>query len=64
MFIAAILTIVAWFIAAKEALDLDWVQTIVTVILGWIALMLISFLGALVLGMLGYGAAALWGLFS
>lgn len=64
MFIAAILTIVAWFIAAKEALDLDWVQTIITVFLGWVALILVSYLGSLVLGMLGYGAAALWGLFS
>ena len=33
MVIAAILLIVAWFIAAKEALDLDWVKTIITVIL-------------------------------
>ena len=62
MFIAAIATIVAWFIAAKEALDLEWLQTIVTVILGGIALFVITLLAGLILGMLGFGAAALGGL--
>jgi hypothetical protein len=37
LFITAIATIAAWFIAAKEALDLEWLQTIITVVLGWIA---------------------------
>jgi hypothetical protein len=63
MVIAAIATIVAWLMAAKEALDLEWVQTIVTVILGWIALFVITALAGIVLGMLGFGAAALGGLF-
>ena len=62
MFIVAILTVVAWFIAAKEALDLDWVQTIVTVFLGFIVMMLITLLAGLILGALGFGAAALGGL--
>lgn len=61
MFIAAILLVVAWFIAAKEALDLEWGQTILTVILGWIALIVVSFIGALFLGLMGYGAAAVGG---
>ena len=61
MVITAILTIVAWFMAAKEALDLDWVQTIVTVVLGWIALFVVTFLAGVVLGILGFGAAALGG---
>jgi len=61
MVIAAILMVVAWFIAAKEALDLDWVQTIITVILGWVALMVVLFFSGLVLGLLGFGAAALGG---
>jgi hypothetical protein len=61
--IAGILTIVAWFIAAKEALDLEWVQTIVTVFLGFIVMVVITLLAGLVLGALGFGAAALFGLF-
>lgn len=61
MIIATVLMIIAWFMAAKEALDLEWVQTIVTVILGWIALFIITSLGAMILGLLGFGAAALFG---
>jgi len=64
MIIAAIATIVAWFIAAKEALDLDWGQTIITVILGWIALFIITAISGFVLGMMGFGAAALGGMFN
>lgn len=62
--IAVLLMIVAWFIAAKEALDLEWLQTIVTVFLGWLVLVVISIvIGGLVLGLLGLGAAAVGGLF-
>jgi hypothetical protein len=64
MILAAIATIVAWFIAAKEALDLDWGQTIITVILGWIALFIITAISGVVLGMMGFGAAAVGGLFN
>ena len=60
--LAAIATIVAWFIAAKEALDLDWGQTIITVILGWIALFIITAISGVVLGIMGFGAAAVGGL--
>ena len=62
MVIAAILLVVAWFIAAKEALDLDWVKTIITVILGWLALIVITAIAAIVVGLLGFGGAALGGL--
>jgi hypothetical protein len=62
MIIAAILLIVAWFIAAKEALDLDWVKTIITVILGWITLIVITAVAVFVVGLLGFGGAALGGL--
>ena len=64
MVVAAILMVVAWFIAAKEALDLEWLQTIITVILGWIALMVVMAIVGVVLGMFGLGAAALGGLFN
>ena len=58
---AAIAGLFSWFIAAKEALDLDWTQTIVTVLLGWAAIMAITFFTTLILGILGLGAAGLAG---
>lgn len=60
--LTAILLIVAWFIAAKEALDLEWGQTILTVIAGWIAVWVVMAIGAALLGLLGFGAAAVGGL--
>jgi hypothetical protein len=63
MIIAVIAMIVAWFVAAKEALDLEWLQTIVTVFLGWLALVVVRFLiGGLVLSVFGLGAVAVGGL--
>ena len=62
MVIAAILLVVAWFVAAKEALDLDWVKTIITVILGWVSLIVITAIAGRVVGLLGFGGAALGGL--
>ena len=62
MIVAAIAMAVAWFVAAKEALDLEWGQTIITVILGWSALMIIMAISGVVLGIMGFGAAALGGL--
>jgi len=61
MIVAAILLVVAWFIAAKEALDLEWLQTFITIILGWIALIVVVAIGGVIIGMLGLGAAALGG---
>jgi hypothetical protein len=61
MVIAVILMVIAWFVAVKEALDLEWVQTIVTVILGWVALVVIMIVAGVVLGLLGLGAAAVGG---
>ena len=63
MIIAVLAMIVAWFMAAKEALDLEWLQTIVTVFLGWLALVVVSLvIRGLVLGALGLGAVAVGGL--
>jgi hypothetical protein len=61
--IAVLLLIAAWFVAAKEALDLEWLQTIITIFLGWVALMIVVIIGGLIIGLLGFGAAALGGLF-
>jgi hypothetical protein len=58
--IATVLMIIAWFIAAREALDLGWVQTIVTVILGWLAQFVITTgVAGLVLGLLELSGAAM-----
>ena len=56
---AVILSIVAWFIAVKEALDLDWGGTIVTVVIGWIVLFLVSLVAGGIMALLGLGAAGL-----
>jgi len=46
-------TIVSWLIAAKEALDLDWPKTVLTVLLGWLAQFVITTAaGGLALGLL------------
>lgn len=60
--LAWILGLIAWFMAAREALDLEWVQTIVTVIMGWIVMFVITLATGLVLGALGFGAALVGGL--
>jgi hypothetical protein len=55
VFVALILGLIAWLVATKEALDLTWLQTIVSVILGFVVLVVIMFvvqaalIGALVL---------------
>jgi quinol-cytochrome oxidoreductase complex cytochrome b subunit len=60
--IAAIMGLLSWLVAMKEALDLEWVQTIVTVILGWLAVFVVTFIAAAVLGMVGLTIAAVGGL--
>ncbi len=61
---AVLLGLFAWFIAAKEALDLDWAQTFVTVIVGWVVMFVISvFVGGAIIGTLGLGAAVAKGIF-
>jgi len=60
--LAVVMLIISWLVAAKEALDLGWLQTGVTVLLGWIAQFLITtVITALALGLLGLIAAALGG---
>jgi hypothetical protein len=60
--LATVMLIISWLVAAKEALDLGWLQTGFTVLLGWIAQFLITtFITAFVLGLLGLFADALGG---
>ncbi|MGA9347351.1 MAG: YIP1 family protein [Anaerolineae bacterium] len=58
---AWVLGLISWFVAAKEALDLEWVQTIVTVIVGWVVVFVIVFIGGLIVAALGFTAAAVRG---
>jgi hypothetical protein len=60
---ALAMMVVAWFVAAREALDLGWIQTGVTVFLGWLAQLVITIVvAALVLDLFESGAAAMGGL--
>jgi hypothetical protein len=61
LLVAGLLWLVASFVATKEALDLEWVQTIVTVIIGWLVFAAIMVAGGIVLGLLGLDAAGLGG---
>jgi hypothetical protein len=54
-----IMLIISWFVAAKEALDLDTGQTIITVILGWVAFGIIMAIGSMILNLIGWTAAGL-----
>ncbi len=60
--VAWLLGLAAWFLAAKEALDLEWPQTVITVVLGWIALFVISLITGGILALLGLGTAAARGI--
>jgi hypothetical protein len=61
--LGVILWLIAAFIAAKEALDLEWLQTVVTVFLGLIAYLVVLALAGFVLVALGIAGAVLFGVF-
>ena len=58
-FLAGIAGLVSWFIAAKEALDLEWPQTIGTVLIGWVAGLVISLVASAILGVFGIAGAGI-----
>lgn len=58
-FLAGIAGLVAWFIAAKEALDLEWPQTIGTVVIGWVASLIISMIAGAILSVFGLAGAGI-----
>ncbi|MCJ7738089.1 MAG: YIP1 family protein [Anaerolineae bacterium] len=55
--IAGVLGFVSSLIAAKEALDLEWVQTIITVIIGAVAQFIVMAVAGVFLGILGLTSA-------
>jgi len=48
--VTSIWTLVASFYASREALDLDSTKTIITLVIGWVIIMVISFVVAALLG--------------
>jgi hypothetical protein len=62
--IAGLLGLAAWLIAAKEALDLEWTQTIITVVVGAVVNWIIIGIAAAILGLFGIAAAGVGGMFS
>lgn len=58
-----VLWLVSAFIAAKEALDLEWLQTIITVFLGFVVYFVIMFFAGAVLLALGVAGASVLGVF-
>ena len=64
LLVATLLGLIAWFVAAKEALDLDWAQTIVTVIIGWAVMaVIVFFIGGIIIAALGLGSAVAGSIF-
>ncbi|HUV15808.1 MAG TPA: YIP1 family protein [Pelolinea sp.] len=57
--VAGIAGLVAWFVAAKEALDLEWPQTIGTVIIGWVVTLIVSLIAGAILGLFGLAGAGI-----
>lgn len=63
-FVAWIAGLVAALFAIKEALDLDWTSTVITVLIGWAIQFVVSIIAGIVLGILGISAAGVMGLFA
>lgn len=56
--VGAIWALVAGFIGVREALDLDTVETLITVIIGWVLVMIITFAVSSILGIGALGLRA------
>lgn len=58
--VAVTMMIIAWLVAAREALDLGWLQTGVAIMLGWLAQFVITtVIAGLALGLFELGATAI-----
>ncbi len=58
LLVGSILSIVASALAIKEALDLEWVQTIVTVVIAWVVIFIVTAVVGTIIG----GAGAMLGM--
>jgi len=59
--VAGLAGLVAWVFAAKEALDLEWGQTAITVIIGWVVVFIITLIAGAIVAVVGLGAGAIGG---
>jgi hypothetical protein len=62
-FLAGLAAIAAWVIALKEALDLEWFQTIITIVIFVIVMMFVYFIAGAIVSIFGIAAAAVGGFF-
>jgi hypothetical protein len=58
-----VMLVISWFVALKEALDLELGPTIVTVVLGWIAFGAIMAVASIAMAIIGLTAAGVGNLF-
>jgi len=58
-FFAWVAGFISWLVAAKEALDLEWPQTVGTIIIAFVVNLVIMFFASLVVGLFVGGAAAI-----
>ena len=61
--LSLVMLVISWLVAVKEALDLEWGQTLITVVVGWIAWAVIMLVAGWVRALLGLTAAGVRGLF-
>ena len=57
VWIAGIAGLISWLFACKEALDLDWVPTIIVLVIGWVIGLVVGLIAGVIVGVLGVGAA-------
>jgi hypothetical protein len=55
-------SIIAYWMAVQEALDLDMVKTIITVVIGFVATVIVTSIAGIVLAVIGIGAGSVAGL--
>jgi len=63
LFIGWVMGLIAWFVAAKEALDLDWGKTIITVVIGWVVMLVVTGIASAIVSLLGFTARSATQLF-
>ena len=63
-FVGAVWALIAGFIGVREALDLDTGKTLVTVVIGWVVVFVISIVVGLVLGVGALGLGAVTSVFN
>jgi hypothetical protein len=61
--LAGLAAMVAFAVALKAALGLEWVQTIVVAVIAWVAIIIVMAIAGGIVALFGFGAAAATGAF-